>query len=141
MSKHETLRAWLSAGRGEPLSQEVSRALDAHVRALPWVGSAIDWARMPASSRLGLDATPEAMVSWAKSTRLGRHRWLAVWYSLEAGGIVVPLEDGIAGLDELYWDAPGLRFCFGADSASGEATPVLSDFLQYGSGDTLIAAV
>jgi hypothetical protein len=46
---------------------------------------------------------------------------------------------GLAELDTLYRDAPGVRFSFGIDLASGRFVPAYADFMQYGDGGELVA--
>jgi hypothetical protein len=115
MLKHGTAHEWLQAGRASELSSSISDAFDDHVSSLPWNGTtALDWSRMPFSSTLNLvGRSPEEVYRWAGTTRLGHHRHMAVWYSRNEGGIIVPLRECLTALDELYWDAPGPRFAFG----------------------------
>jgi hypothetical protein len=76
-----------------------------------------------------------------KTTRLGRHTQIAVWYSRGEGGIVVPLRAGIEALDALYCDAPGTRFVFGVEVGDKTQRPFFTDILQWGNGDWLFATV
>lgn len=79
------------------------------------------------------------MYEWVKTTRVASRRHISIWYSRNEGGIIVALRDGIAALDELYWDAPGPRFSFSVDVGEGIVRPFFSDILQYGYGDLLVA--
>jgi len=141
MDKHKTALAWLQAGKGLPIDPEVSRAFDDYVNGLPWAGTtALDWSRMPPSRELNVVGKgPLEVLQWAKTTRLGSHSHLAVWYSRNEGGIIVPMHAGIMALDELYLYAPGPRFSFGVDLDSGSVRPFFADLLQYGFGDVLVA--
>jgi hypothetical protein len=66
---------------------------------------------------------------------------MAVWYSRGGeGGIVVPLRVAAEAPDELYCDAPGPRFAFGAAlDSTGAVESFFAELLQYGYGDLLIA--
>ena len=142
MIKHRTPRSWLEEGRAARLPTALSDLFDDYVAALPWRGTAaLDWSRMPASRELNLVGKSQADVfAWVKTTGLGRRSHVVVWYSRTEGGIVVPLRVGAEALDELYCDAPGARFAFGAEIESGGALePFFGDLLQYGYGDLLVA--
>jgi hypothetical protein len=144
MIKHKTPRTWLEEGRAALLPTAVSDAFDAHVAALPWAGTTgLDWSRMPPSRELNLVCkSPLAVYAWVQSTGLGRRSHMVVWYSRTEGGIVVPVRIGAEALDELYFDAPGPRFAFGAAVASdGAVQPFFADLLQYGYGDLLVATL
>jgi hypothetical protein len=104
---------WIADGRATPLPNDLSREFDEFLARLPWLGASLDWSRMPPSRRL--DARSREL-GWREDTRIGKHALVAVWYSLEEGGLVVPFEIGIAKLDELYWQSPGVRFVFGLDA-------------------------
>jgi hypothetical protein len=96
---------------------------------------------MPASHEYNVvGKSPADVYAWVKGTSLGRRSRMVVWYSRMEGGIVVPLRAAVEALDELYCDAPGTRFSFGADVDSGGALePFFGDLLQYGCGDLLVA--
>jgi hypothetical protein len=82
----------------------------------------------------------EQIVTWIGTTRIGRHTHIVIWYSPSEACFAVLLQEGIANLDELYRDAPGIRFAFGGDLVEGQLRPVFSDLIQYGSGDFLFAS-
>lgn len=127
---------WTLDCRATALPKELSAAFDKHLNGLPWLGVSLDWSRMPRSVRI--DAR-EPGLAWRQSTRIGKHDLIAVWYSVEQGGIVVPFEVGIPKLDELYWQTPGTRFVFGVRALDGELSADFDAILQYGSGDEWIA--
>ncbi len=142
MTKHKTPRTWLEEGRAVRLPTAISDVFDDHVAALPWAGTTgLDWSRMPASREFSLvGKSPAEVYAWVKTTGLGRRSHMVIWYSRTEGGIVVPLRVAAEALDELYWDAPGARFAFGAVVESGGAfQPFFADLLQYGYGDLLVA--
>ena len=58
---------------------------------------------------------------------MGKHGHIAIWYSRSEGGVVVPFREGIVALDELYVDAPGTRFAWGADIIDGTVRPAFDD--------------
>jgi hypothetical protein len=131
---------WLKQGRGLALPSEVSAGFDRYLDGLPWLGMGLDWSKMPRSEVLNIaKADEQQLLSWAKRTRVGAHGHIAVFFSLEEGGLVVPLEVGLVSLDELYWGTPGIRFAFGVDLDQGAIKGTFADLLQYGSGDKLIA--
>lgn len=120
----------------------MSDLFEVHVAALPWAGTTgLDWSRMPASRQLNLvGKSPAEVYAWVKTTGLGRRSHMVVWYSRTEGGVVVPLRVGAEALDELYYDAPGVRFAFGAVADGGVVVqPFFADLLQYGHGDLLVA--
>jgi hypothetical protein len=139
--KHCNARAWLNKGRAAQLPDAISEAFDKYLHSLQWDGTTgLDWSQLPASRRCNLaDTTGNQLLEWARTTGVGRHTHLAIWYSKEEGGIVVPFDEGIIALDELYVDAPGPRFSFGADMEGQMLRPRFNDLLQYGNGDLLIA--
>jgi hypothetical protein len=142
MTKHRTPRAWLEEGRAVRLPAAISDRFDDHVTGLPWAGTTgLDWSRMPASSQFNLvGKSPTEVYAWIKTTGLGRRSHMVVWYSRTEGGIVVPLQTAAEALDELYCDAPGPRFAFGAGvEGGGTIRAFFADLLQYGYGDLLVA--
>jgi hypothetical protein len=144
MTKHRTPRTWLEEGRAVRLPTTISDAFDDHITALPWAGTTgLDWSRMPASSEFNLvGKSPLDTYAWVKTTGLGGRSHMVVWYSRKEGGIVAPLRVAAEALDELYCDAPGPRFAFGAEVESGGAVqPFFADLLQYGYGDILVATM
>ncbi len=154
LSSHEISRRLSSAPWVESVSRRFDTSvatavedrsgntIDGHVAALPWEGTTgLDWSRMPASHEFDLvGKSPAEVYAWVKTTGLGRRNHIAVWYSREDGGIVVPLRVAAEALDELYRGAPGPRFAFGAEiESSGAVQPFFADLLQYGHGDLLVA--
>jgi hypothetical protein len=141
MTKHRTPLTWLQEGRADRLPTAISDAFDDHIAALPWAGTTgLAWSRMPPSREFNVVRRSAADVyAWVTTVGLGRRSHIAVWYSRREGGIVVPLQTGAEALDELYWDAPGPRFAFGAEIESGVVEPFFMDVLQYGYGDLLVA--
>ncbi len=131
---------WLDEGLATRLPHSISKEFDTHLLRQPWIGASLNWSLMPRSERLDVsEASPDEVMAWVARTRIGGHSQIVVWYSVEKGGIVVPLQQGVMHLDELYRDAPGVRFAFGADFVKGELKPDYSSILQYGAGDELIA--
>jgi hypothetical protein len=141
MSGLTTIDSWVNDGRGRPLASSVAHALHDHVNKLPWRGTTgLDWGRMPASIQLNLvGKSDDDVYRWARQASVGAHDELAVWYSRERGGIIVPLREGIMALNELYRGAPGPRFSFGVETGPSGDRVILADILQYGYGDLLIA--
>lgn len=142
MSRRKAPRTWLEEGRAARLPTVISALFDDHVAALRWAGTTgLDWSRMPASRELNVvGQSPTDVYAWVTRTGLGRRSHMVVWYSRMEGGIVVPLRAAVDALDELYCDAPGARFSFGADvERSGALEPFFGDLLQYGCGDLLVA--
>jgi hypothetical protein len=141
MEKHKAAAAWLKTGKGLPITSEISRAFDDYLNQLPWAGTtALDWSKMPASQELNVvGKSPADVFEWIKTTRLGAHSHIAIWYSRDDGGVVVPTQAGVFALDEFYLYAPGIRFSFGVDLDKGGVRPFFCDLLQYGYGDLLVA--
>jgi hypothetical protein len=133
-------RTWLQEGRATPLPTAISDAFDVHLAALPWAGTtALDWSRLAARQLNVVGKAPAEILHWVMTTRLGTHGHIAIWYSRDDGGVVVPLRAGIEALDEFYWGAHGVRFSFGVDLVDGRVSPFFDDLLQYGHGDLLVA--
>jgi hypothetical protein len=135
-----TAEEWVQQGRGLALPADLSAGFDRYINSLPWVGMGLDWSKMPRSEIINIAKSSEQeLLAWARRTRVGAHGHIVVWYSLEEGGLVVPLELGLVSLDELYLGTPGIRFAFGIDLDDGGMKAAFGDLLQYGSGDKLIA--
>lgn len=135
-----TAERWIREKRALPLPMDFSTGFEKFLDTLPWLGSGLDWSRMPCVEAIDAsDPEPRAILRWAKRTRIGSHSHMAIWYSAKQGGLVVGIEVGLASLDELYRDAPGVRFAFGVDLYLDQLEPAYGDLLQYGSGDRLIA--
>lgn len=133
-------RKWLFTGRARALPDHLSIEFDRYLNTLAWLGSGLDWSKMPSEKRINVvDATPSDFAAWLAGTAIGQHSHTVVWYSAEEGGIVVPAIAGVDDLDELYWHAPGVRFACGAELQEGIVVPRYSDLMQYGSGDEIIA--
>jgi hypothetical protein len=132
---------WIRDGRAIPLPAAISHDFDAYLNRLPWIGSALDWSKMPPSRIFDLAGKRRSdLRSWmVAETRIGRHAHIVIWYSRVRGGVIVPLDFAIANLDALYQHAPGIRFAFGVDVSDAQIHPSFGDLLQYGSGDELIA--
>jgi hypothetical protein len=131
---------WLQQGRGLALPSDLSAGFETYLKALPWLSTGLDWSKMPRFEVINIAKSDEKeLLAWARTTRVGGHKHIAVWYSLAGGGLVVPLDVGLTSLDELYLGAPGIRFSFGIDLDQGEMRAAFGDLLQYGSGDKLIA--
>ena len=139
--KYRSAQTWLAEGRAIPLESATSQAFDEYVHSLRWSGTTgLDWSRMPSFRQIDLaHSAVEQLLRWVRTTAVGRHSHLAVWYSKQEGGIVVELDKGIAALDELYFDAPGPRFCFGVEIDEDTLRPAFEDLLQYGPGDLVVA--
>lgn len=134
------LQEWIRSGRASPITRELSAQFARYLDTLPWYPSKLNWSKMPASLKLNVsEAKSEDIAAWARRTRLGRHSHLVVYYSEEVGGLVLPFEDAVVHLDELYWMSPGVRFAFGADFENGAIKPAFDSLLQYGDGDWLFA--
>lgn len=130
MKTHE----WVVDGRAKALPGELSDAFDRYLCALPWVGSSLDWTKLPPPEQINVvRASPDEMRAWLSRTAIGGHSHIVVWYSAREGGIVVPLEVGFEHLDELYGAEP--RYCFGLDIVRGAMKPVYEALLEYGKGD------
>ena len=131
---------WIRDGRAIPLPIDLSHDFDAYLNRLPWIGSALDWSKMPPSRTLDLAGKRRHdLRSWIADTRIGHHAHIVIWYSRVRGGVVVPLDFAVANLDALYRHAPGIRFAFGVDVSDGRINPAFGDLVQYGSGDELVA--
>lgn len=135
-------KRWLSDGRGVALLEEHSRGFDMYLNRLPWAPAKVDWTQMPASTTFYLgppfyEDHARRLLEWFRSTTIGKHTHIAVWYSIYSGGIVVPAVDAVLSLDELYAYAPGVRYAFGIDAQ--QSAPRYEDLLQYGDGDILVA--
>jgi len=131
---------WVHDKRAFALPTEFSTRFEQFLNGLPWLGSALDWSKMPSAQVINLaSADANDLHIWLSKTRIGAHSHIAIWYSAERGGLVVPLEIGVTNLDELYREAPGVRFAFGVDLREGQLEPAYGALLQYGSGDDLIA--
>jgi len=117
MIKYRTPCAWLQEGSALQLPAPISDVFDDYVAALLWAGTTgLDWARMPPSREFNVvGRSPAEVYEWAKTTRVGQHSHIGIWYSRNEGSVVVPLRAGVEALDELYWDAPGPRFAFGVE--------------------------
>lgn len=125
------------------LPAEYSVGFDQYLNLLPWAGSGIDWERMPPSVDMDRSVTSETdFLRWLELTAIGQRSHICVWYSLEAGGIIMPIDKlSLETMDALYWGRPGFRYLFGVDVIDGEVRPFYRDLIQYtNTGDTFSAA-
>ena len=133
---------WIRDGRATRLPDALSQEFDAYLNRLPWLGSTLDWSKMPPSRSFDVAGKKRyELRSWTAETKIGTHTHVAIWYSRVGGGLVVPLGFAIANLDALYRHTPGIRFAFGVDFIEGQMQPMYGDLLQYGNGDELVAVV
>lgn len=133
-------QAWIEKGSARLLSLELSRDFKDYLNALPWIASTLDWSRMGPFTEINISQSDEAsLLAWAEASALGEHSHLAFCFSPKERCLLVPFKAGITHLDELFWEFPGVRFCFGADESSDHVTPCFDDLLQYGAGDILVA--
>ncbi len=131
---------WIRDGRANPLPVAISDEFDAYLKLLPWIGSSLDWSKMPPSRIFDLVGKKRYdLRSWIAATRIGHHAHIVIWYSRVRGGVIVPLNFAVANFDALYRYAPGIRFAFGVDVFEGKIHPSFGDLLQYGDGDELVA--
>lgn len=132
---------WIAKGRGFALPREFSVAFNRYLHELPWLASSLDWSRMPPGVTLDVSSsTAPEFGRWLDGTRIGKHSYIAVWYSVPEGGVVVPIGSVTAEtLDALYWGAPGIRFSFGIDMRDHAVEPSYGDLIEYGNGDVLVA--
>lgn len=131
---------WVSSGRALALSDDVSAEFDAYLATSRWHSSALDWRMIPHVSINVAENSVAEFSKWLISTRIGLHSHVAVWYSAEEGGIVIPREKLLPeNLDELYWKAPGVRLLFGLDLKENVLVPSYADILEYGFGDLYFA--
>lgn len=138
--EEQHLQSWLNSGRARLVPVEMADSFGAYLDTLPWVGTSIDWSRIPSQSVQWCELSNEGLVSWARSTRAGRHTHLVACFSPAEPALLCEFDDGIRNLDVLFWAAPGVRYVFGADLADGVIKPAFTDFIEYDGGDRLTAS-
>lgn len=132
--------AWIREGRAQRLPEALSSAFDAYLCSLPWHVSSLDWSRMPRAEVINVAKVDIVrMREWFSRTRIGRHSHIAIWYSVDKGGLIVPTNLAIDSFDELYWGAPGARYAFGLTIDGDRLEPAFNALLEYGRGDELTA--
>ena len=131
---------WIEAGRAQPIAKSLSDQIAEHLDGLPWHPSKLDWSRMPSSTRANIaESTPEQLLEWARSARIGRHSHAVAYYSPDVGGLILPLEDAITNLDFLFWKSPGIHFVIGANQRDDATIIELDALVEYGDGDWVSA--
>jgi len=140
MTLVSTAERWIREGRALPIPREISIEFDEFLMGLPWLGTRLDWSKMPPTESIDTASVERRrLFAWARRTRIGSHTHIAVWYSAARGGVVVPMEVALLSLDELYREAPGVRYAFGIDVHPDQMRPEYTALLQYGGGDEIIA--
>jgi len=132
-------QTWIEQGRARLLPLRVSLEFREYVNSLPWMASTLDWSRLQYTKINISKASCDELLTWAKSSSLGRHSHLVLFFSPAEQCLLVSLDDGISHIDELFWESPGVNFCFGADVSGDTVTTCFTDLLQYGAGDLLFA--
>lgn len=133
---NELMSQWIGDGRGQVIPAAMSEEFDRYLNTLPWIGSGLDWDRIPSAASINVSSASEsAMHAWLTGTRIGKRKYMAVWLSASKRGIIAATGVAFDCLDELYRGSPGVRFAFGIDIIDSILVPHYPDFLQYGRGD------
>lgn len=125
---------WLGSGRATRLPRELSDALDAHMKTLPWGGSRVDFSRLAVVEELNLDeASDDDVADWLARTHLGRHGHVALFLPGEDCTLVAEMRDVIRHLDDLYVSIEA-TYLFAVDLRDGQFVPAFDDFMEYRGG-------
>ena len=133
--------AWIEEGRASLLPITMTAEFEGELLSMPWVVSTLDWARLRPTAPLNrARASAEELLQWAQRTAIGACTHMALCFTPKKPCLLVKVEDGLRYLDQLFEEAPGVRFCFGVDVANGTVRPHYDAVLQYGSGNLLVAS-
>lgn len=127
------IREW-ARGHGAVIAPvEASRAFAGYLDSLPWknIGLSLDWSGTPHYDIAWSDYSDEELASVARTTAIGRHAHMFVFYGRTEPGLYCGFESGIRDIDTLYWKAPGARYFCGADAVGESVTAAHSALVEF----------
>lgn len=136
--RHEHLQELIRAGVASVVPANVCDDFARFLATLPWLGTGLDWSKLPPACSLSLSSkSAEAVDDWLRRTRAGRQPYLIAFFSEGQPGIAIATRKALRHLDEIFWKAPGRRFMFGAHRHEEQWQPAFQDFLEYDGGERL----
>lgn len=130
----EHVREWIVNHHATVLPAESSARVASAIDKLPWVGTAPHWSELCAFQ---VDLTKENWWEEVAQSSLGRSTYLFLMYARNEPGIIAPTWDLLDSLDELTWNAPGMRFVCAVRGSGALSKPDTDAIGAYDGGGML----
>lgn len=107
------LEEHLRSGRLMVADPGLTAEIRVHAKALPWVGSGLDWGALPASTSINLvDVAAAELLAWLRTTALGNASHVAVVHNTSRPALICSTPFLAENLDLLIWVPVGRRLLF-----------------------------
>jgi hypothetical protein len=143
IERSERIQDWIHSGLARIVPPHSVAGFYEFLKTLPWSsgGGQLDWTLIEGTKADLSALTPAQLLSWFRTTPLGRDPYLVLWFAPNEACIACEADFAVINLDQAFWKAPGTRYIFGASFHQGTLRPVYEHFAEYDGADSLMASL
>lgn len=138
LNKYST--QWIENGIAVLTSTDISKEFYDFIETLPWnyIDGRIDW-NVLGNIKIDLKNLEEnEIIDRIKSSVIGQYERVVFWYDVSEPALSCRADVAFANFDVAFWNAPGRRYMFGANSFGKELICYYQDFAEFDGADTII---